>query len=140
MTINEQTLAGSWNELKGRVREEWGEITSDELESAKGSVDRVVGLIQRKTGEGREAVLRFIDEATKQGATGVSSAAAMAQEYGEDVAEAVQQAAHSAAKSLRDGYAETERFVQNRPAESMAACFGIGLITGIVACLALRSR
>ena len=53
MTINEQTLAGSWNELKGRVREEWGDITSDELESAKGSVDRVVGLIQRKTGEGR---------------------------------------------------------------------------------------
>lgn len=140
MTINEQTLEGSWNELKGRVREEWGEISNDELESAKGSVDRIVGLIQRKTGEGREAVLQFIDEATRQTASGVSSAATMAQDYGEDIADAVQSAARSTARKLRDGYAETERMVQTRPAESMAACFGIGLITGIVACLALRSR
>lgn len=140
MTINQQTLSGSWNELKGRVRQEWGEISNDELEAAKGSVDRVVGLIQRKSGEGREAVMRFIEEATAQGASGVSAATSSAQEYAEDVAEAVQQAAQSASRSLRDGYAETERLVQTRPAESMAACFGLGLITGVVACLALRGR
>jgi len=35
---------------------------------------------------------------------------------------------------------ETERFVRNRPGESLLVCFGVGLMAGVVIALSLRSR
>jgi len=49
--INEQVLQGNWNEIKGKIRSKWGQLTNDDLQSFDGNVDRLVGLIQRKTGE-----------------------------------------------------------------------------------------
>ena len=47
--INQQTLHGNWNELAGRLREKWGELSGDELEQFKGNAAQLVGFIQRKT-------------------------------------------------------------------------------------------
>jgi len=53
MTVNQQTLEGNWNEIKGKLHERWGQLTQDDLQRARGDVDQLVGLIQRKTGEAR---------------------------------------------------------------------------------------
>ena len=60
--MNEQTLQGHWNEIKGGVKKKWGQITDDDLRMAQGDVDRLVGTIQRKTGEGRDAIMKFLEE------------------------------------------------------------------------------
>jgi len=52
----------------------------------------------------------------------------------------VQHTAKQAAGQLRAGFNEAERFVRNRPGESLLACFGVGLIAGVVIALSLRSR
>src|SRR5437879_1959695 len=91
--VNEQILQGNWNEIKGKLRSKWGQLTNDDLQSFDGNVDRLVGLIQRKTGEGRESVERFLDEATSSGATAFDQATENVREY-----------AHQAAESMRQGY------------------------------------
>ena len=57
--MNEDTLKGQWNQLKGRVREKWGMLTNDDLNVIQGQTEQLVGLIQQRYGMAR-------DEAEKQ--------------------------------------------------------------------------
>jgi uncharacterized protein YjbJ (UPF0337 family) len=52
--LNNNIAGGNWNELKGRIRSAWGKLTDDELETAKGDVTKVAGLIQQKYGSMQE--------------------------------------------------------------------------------------
>ncbi len=49
---------GKWNELKGKIREEWAEVTDQELEEARGNWEQLKGFVQRKTGETADTVER----------------------------------------------------------------------------------
>jgi uncharacterized protein YjbJ (UPF0337 family) len=51
-----QKWEGRWDQLKGRVKSLWGDITDDELTQAEGDYDRTVGLIKERTGQTREAI------------------------------------------------------------------------------------
>jgi len=46
-------LKGQWNELKGRVKERWGELTDDELDRVEGRRDQLIGAIQQRYGKAR---------------------------------------------------------------------------------------
>lgn len=140
MSVNQQILEGKWNEIKGKVHEKWGQVSDDELQRVGGNVDQLVGLIQRKTGESREAVERYLEQLAANGASAVGRATETMKEYTQQAAESVQHSAKRAADSVRGGYIQTGRFVRERPVESLAVCFGVGLITGIVAGLMLRSK
>ena len=52
--MNKDILAGKWKEMKGRVKEQWGKITDDELDRAEGRADQLVGLLQQRYGYTRE--------------------------------------------------------------------------------------
>ncbi len=41
---------GRWHRVKGNLREQWGKISDDELEQAKGNAEQVVGLLQERYG------------------------------------------------------------------------------------------
>ena len=55
---NRQQIMGHWNEVKGRLKEHWGELTDDDLQQAEGSTDQLVGVVQQKTGAARSEVER----------------------------------------------------------------------------------
>lgn len=48
--IDKQSLAGNWNQLRGKLKEKWGKLTDDDLRQFSGNVDQLVGRIQSKTG------------------------------------------------------------------------------------------
>src|SRR5581483_10445543 len=52
--MNRDILAGKWTEMKGKVKEQWGKITDDELDRAEGKADQMVGLLQQRYGYTRE--------------------------------------------------------------------------------------
>ncbi|AEN72744.1 CsbD family protein [Rhodothermus marinus] len=51
-----QQFKGSWQQLKGRLKEIWGVLSDDELDRFEGKWDQLVGYIQEKTGEAREII------------------------------------------------------------------------------------
>ena len=51
--MNWDQIEGNWTQFKGKVREEWGELTDDELAEAQGNREQLVGLIQEKYGKAR---------------------------------------------------------------------------------------
>ena len=54
-------IKGNWNEIKGKVKQKYADITDDDLLKAKGKKDELVGIIQQKTGKAKSEVKEFID-------------------------------------------------------------------------------
>ena len=55
--------------VSGQVKEKWGNLTDDDLQIQGGNVDQVVGKIQQKTGETREAIEEFLNNLTSRSAS-----------------------------------------------------------------------
>jgi uncharacterized protein YjbJ (UPF0337 family) len=137
---SQQTLQGNWHEIKGKLRSKWGSLTDDDLTMFNGNVEQLVGAIQRKTGEARESIEQFFEQLTSEGAAAISRAGESVRSRAQRVADSVQQTSQKAAASMREGYADVEAVVRQRPAESLAVCFGVGVITGVVVTLLWRWR
>ncbi len=52
---------GNWNELKGRAKQEWGDLTDDDLTYVEGKEDELLGRIQQKTGKTRDEVRNWFN-------------------------------------------------------------------------------
>lgn len=138
--VNAQTLQGHWNEIKGKLRNKWGQLSGDELQSFNGNVDQLVGMIQRKTGEARSSVEHYLEELTSNGASAMNQASEMVRDYAQQAAGAVQETSKKAAESMQKGYEEAEEMIRQRPGESAAVCFGVGVLVGALLGIALRGR
>ena len=54
--MNEQTIKGNWNELKGKIKQKYGELTDDDLTYAEGKEDEMWGRIQQKVGKTKDEI------------------------------------------------------------------------------------
>ncbi|WP_367916503.1 CsbD family protein [Leadbetterella sp. DM7] len=59
-TLNDK-LKGNWNMIKGSLKQKWANLTDDELLYEEGKEDELLGRIQKKTGETKESLNRFIE-------------------------------------------------------------------------------
>ena len=55
---------GRWDQLKGRIKKLWGQITDNELKQAEGDYQRTVGIIKERTGETEEQINQKLDSLT----------------------------------------------------------------------------
>jgi uncharacterized protein YjbJ (UPF0337 family) len=53
--MNKDILQGMWKQVRGDIKTKWGKLTDDELDQVAGHRDKLLGLIQQKYGENREA-------------------------------------------------------------------------------------
>ncbi len=136
--VNEQTLQGHWNEIKGKLREKWGQLSNDDVERFSGDVDKLVGLIQRKTGAARSAVEAYLEEISDDGASAVNRMADRVRQGVQHAAESVQESSEDAMDYVRQGYDDAQEMVRQRPSESVVMCFGVGLVAGLLVGLLVR--
>jgi uncharacterized protein YjbJ (UPF0337 family) len=57
--MNKDIVKGKLKQLAGEIKRKWGRITDDDLMQAEGSLDKLVGRIQERTGEQREAIEKW---------------------------------------------------------------------------------
>lgn len=64
--MNKDILEGKWKQLRGEIRQRWGELTDDELDQIAGKRDKLAGLLQEKYGytqlEAEQQVQDFLAE------------------------------------------------------------------------------
>jgi uncharacterized protein YjbJ (UPF0337 family) len=138
--LNAKTLEGDWNQIKGKLRQRWEQLSDNDLSGFHGDVDELVGIVQHRTGESREAVAEYLEQLTRGTGRTIEAAAETIRGYSRQAAENVESAAAQAAEHVRSGYAEAQRYMRERPMESLAVCFGAGLLSGVLLSLLLRSR
>jgi uncharacterized protein YjbJ (UPF0337 family) len=54
-------LKGKWLQLKGSIREKWGQLTDDDVDRVSGSAERLVGVIQERYGYQKQEAEKEVD-------------------------------------------------------------------------------
>jgi uncharacterized protein YjbJ (UPF0337 family) len=59
--MNKDQLEGNWKQFKGKVKEQWGKLTNDDLEVIAGKRDQLVGKLQERYGVTLEEAQKQLD-------------------------------------------------------------------------------
>ena len=59
--MDDLRFKGKWNELKGRAKQEWADLTDDDLLYEEGKEDELYGRIQNRTGKTKDEVRSWFD-------------------------------------------------------------------------------
>ena len=58
--MNKDQAAGQWKQLKGKVKEQWGKLTDDDLTVLEGNQEQLTGRIQERYGIAKEEAERQV--------------------------------------------------------------------------------
>jgi uncharacterized protein YjbJ (UPF0337 family) len=61
-SMNQDQAQGMWDQVKGKAKRIWGELTDDDFLKAEGSVDKLYGIITEKFGDAKDAIQRKLDD------------------------------------------------------------------------------
>ena len=56
-------LKGNWNVIKGKLMQQYGNLTNDDLRYVEGQEEELLGRIQRRIGKSKEEIKSIIDKA-----------------------------------------------------------------------------
>ena len=54
-------VAGNWNEIKGKLKQKYAQLSDDDLLFEEGKDEELLGRIQKKTGEAKEEIKNWIE-------------------------------------------------------------------------------
>lgn len=60
--MNTLQLKGDWNIAKGKLKQKYANLTDDDLRYVEGQQDELVGRIQKRTGQTKEAVEKALED------------------------------------------------------------------------------
>jgi uncharacterized protein YjbJ (UPF0337 family) len=63
--MNEDRIKGNWKQFKGKIKQQWGKLTDDEIDTMEGKKDVMVGKIQEKYGLSKDEASRQYDDFVK---------------------------------------------------------------------------
>lgn len=69
--MNWDRIEGNWTQMKGKIKEQWGRLTDDDLDMVEGKRDQLVGRIQERYGIAKDEASAELDR-WEQGSSGTS--------------------------------------------------------------------
>ena len=60
--MNLDTVKGDWKQFRGKVKEQWGKLTDDDLDQIEGKRDQLLGAIQKRYGIARDEAARQLSK------------------------------------------------------------------------------
>ncbi len=55
-------VEGNWKQLKGKIKEKWGQLTDDDIDRMEGNREQFEGKIQERYGIGKDQAKRNVDD------------------------------------------------------------------------------
>ena len=65
--MNQDQFEGRWKELKGKVKQQWGKLTDDDMLQIEGNQDALIGRVQQRYGVAREEAEKQVREFVNRG-------------------------------------------------------------------------
>ena len=60
--MNKLQFKGTWNEIKGKLKQQYGNLTDDDLVFAEGKDDELIGRLQKKLGKSKDEVRQIVEK------------------------------------------------------------------------------
>ena len=64
--MNTHIIKGNWKQITGRIKQQWGELTDNDLTAAEGSRDYLAGKIQERYGIAKDAAMDQVRDFEKR--------------------------------------------------------------------------
>ncbi|MBX3711678.1 MAG: CsbD family protein [Lysobacter sp.] len=64
--MNSDIIKGNWKQLTGRIKQQWGELTDNDLTAAEGSREYLAGKIQERYGIAKDAAMDQVRDFEKR--------------------------------------------------------------------------
>jgi uncharacterized protein YjbJ (UPF0337 family) len=59
--MNRDILKGKWNQVKGSIKQQWGDLTDNDIARIEGNYDEFVGVLQERYGYTRDRAQQEVD-------------------------------------------------------------------------------
>lgn len=132
--LTKEEVQGGWTEMKGKIKEIWGQINDDELLDFKGDFEQLVGMIHSQTGQSKQEIEQQLNKLNSQ----LRPMLAQAKQYMEETKQMAADMASQVRESVAAGHEGAQEIVRQRPMQSLAVVFGTGLVAGLVVGLLCR--
>lgn len=73
-------IAGNWDDIKGKLKQQYAQLTDEDLTYAEGKGDELLGKLQDKLGKGKAEVTKIINDLVSKGKEAADQGADKAQE------------------------------------------------------------
>jgi len=60
--MNKLQFRGSWNEVKGKLKQKYAQLTDDDLTYSEGKDDELIGRLQKRLGKSAEEVRQMLEQ------------------------------------------------------------------------------
>ncbi len=60
IVMDKLEFKGSWNEVKGKIKQSYADLTDDDLTYEEGKDEELLGKLQQKVGKGRDELVKWI--------------------------------------------------------------------------------
>lgn len=64
--MNQDIIQGKWLQVKGKIHQQWGKLTENDIATMQGSTEELVGRLQEKYGYARDKAQEEIDNFVKK--------------------------------------------------------------------------
>ncbi len=64
--MNQDIIQGKWHEVKGKLKQKWGQLTDDDIDQMRGSSEELQGVLQKRYGYEKDIAKKHIDDFVKE--------------------------------------------------------------------------
>jgi len=58
--MNQEQWKGRFHQMKGEVKRRWGKLTDDDITESEGSMEKMIGRIQERSGDSQESIREWL--------------------------------------------------------------------------------
>jgi len=119
--MNEDILAGQWNQMKGALKSWWGGLSDDDLEKIDGQKEKLVGWVQERYGRTREQAAEEVDARLNEYSNKIDGTVAGLKAKAYDIGETVVGKASEAATTVRSGVEKASSYFHEQTFEGIGS-------------------
>jgi uncharacterized protein YjbJ (UPF0337 family) len=142
MDMNTFTFDGSWNRIKGKLKQKYAQFTDEDLVFAEGKTEELLGRLQAKLGLSEAAVIELLHEMKESTMNlgesvreKISDATARVGEVVADAKAKFAEGAGDACENVREGARtlrkSAEGYVTRKPVTALLTALAVGFVAGM---------
>ncbi len=124
--MNERKIKDNWQQLKGQIRKEWGNLTDNDIDKGKGDIQQLIGTISERSGTAKEKIEEKFDQMVSElrGNSNESDSANAKQLF--------KKASKNIEQPLEEIQQTSAKFVQQHPLATLSIAGLIGVLAGVL--------
>ncbi len=138
--VTKEEIQGNWDSFIGGVQKKYSEITGDDLASVQGNIQQMAGVIQRKTGQAREEIEKYLHTLSSDASGTIQHVSEMANNMASKANEGLRDGYSYVTDKSQEGYESARATVRQKPVETLAIAFGVGVVAGLIAGCSIFGR